>query len=442
MRFLLLLLLASASFALHAQTNSTIRALQDKRAQLQKQIEQKEKLLNTTQKDVRAQLQNLSTLNSQIEERKRYIAGIQEDVRHIDAEMKRLNQQLDSLARQLQARREKYARSLQRLYRARSLQEKLMFVFSASSLQEAYRRSRYLKDYAQYQQVLAGAISKQQEKMKRKREELESAHRAKSSLLAEAQAQQEKLQAQEQEKKTLVAELQKQQKKIQQEIKRQRSESDKLNQQIDRLVAIEVEKARKRAEEEARRKREAEAAARKKAQAQKGKGEARPEKSGGTPSQKSKTQPMDSYHMSSEDAKLTGTFASNKGRLPMPITGHCLITGHYGRYRVEGTRNVYLDNKGINIQGQQGAQARSIYEGEVASIFHVGGLANVIVRHGTYLSVYCNLSSVSVSVGQKISTRQTIGTIFSDPADGGRTTLHFQLRKEKNQLNPEEWLAR
>lgn len=442
MRIFLLLLLAFAPFALQAQTNSTIRSLQNKRAQLQKQIEQKEKLLNTTKKDVRTQLQNLSTLNSQIEERKKYIQGIEEDVRLIDAEVRNLNRQLDSLGQQLQARKEKYARSLQRLYRARTLQEKLMFIFSASSLQEAYRRSRYLKDYAGYQHVLAGAISKQQEKIQRKREELTAVHRAKSHLLEEAQQQQQKLQAQEQEKKALVAELQTQQKKIQQEIKRQRSESSKLNAQIDRLVAIEVEKARKRAEEEARRKREAEAAARKKAQAQKGKTGSLSKKSAGTSSKKSKATPMESYKMSSEDAKLTGTFASNKGRLPIPITGNYLITGHYGRYRVEGTRNVYLDNKGINIQGQPGAQARSIYEGEVASIFNVGGLANIIVRHGTYLSVYCNLSSVQVSVGQKVSTRQILGTVYSDPADGGRTVLHFQLRKEKSQLNPEQWLAR
>lgn len=442
MRILLLLSLILLPFGLQAQTNSTIRSLQNKRSQLQKQIQQKEKLLNTTQKDVRAQLRDLSTLTGQIEERKKYIEGIEADVRTIDAEVKVLNHQIDSLGHQLQSRKDKYARSLQRLYRARSVQEKLMFIFSASSLSEAYRRARYLKDYAGYQHVLAGAISKQQEKIELKRQELQSVHQAKSHLLDEARLQQQKLQAQEQDKQALVDKLRKQQGQLQSEIKRQRSESNKLNAQIDRLVAIEVEKARKRAEEEARRRREAEEAARKKAQAQKKKGQALSKKSGSTSSKKSKAKPMDTYKMSSEDARLTGTFASNKGRLPMPITGNYLITGHYGRYRVEGTRSVYLDNKGINLQGQPGAQARSIYDGEVASIFNVGGLANVIVRHGTYLSVYCNLSSVSVSVGQKVSTRQVLGTVYSDPSDGGRTTLHFQLRKEKTQLNPEQWLAR
>ena len=126
----------------------------------------------------------------------------------------------------------------------------------------------------------------------------------------------------------------------------------------------------------------------------------------------------------------------------MPISGSYIIVNHYGQYSVEGLRGVRLDSKGINIQGQSGAQARAIFDGEVASIFKVNGLSNVIVRHGTYLSVYCNLSSVSVSAGQKVSTRQSLGRIFSDPNDGGRTILHFQLRKETAKLNPEQWLAR
>lgn len=441
MRTLALLLLCLLTTALHAQTSPAIRSLQNKRAELQKQIAQKEKLLGTTQKDVRTQLQTLATLSSQIEERKKYIQGIQADVSLIDQETRILGRQLDSLGRELQGRKDKYARSLQKLYRARSFQEKLMFIFSASSLGEAYRRSRYLRDYAEYQRVLAGSIRNQQEKAEAKRQELQSAHRAKQALLQEALLQQQKLQAQEQEKQALVGKLQQQQKKLQQEISRQRSESKKLNAQIDRLVAIEVEKARKRAEEEARRRRQAEAA-RRKAEAKKGKSSPRSGKNAPTSSKKSKAEPMESYKMSSEDARLTGTFASNKGRLPMPITGNYLITEHYGRYPVPGTRGVYLDNKGINIQGQAGAQARSIYEGEVASIFNVGGLANIIVRHGTYLSVYCNLSSVSVEVGQKVSTRQILGTVYSDPAEGSRTVLHFQLRKEKTRLNPEQWLAR
>lgn len=105
-------------------------------------------------------------------------------------------------------------------------------------------------------------------------------------------------------------------------------------------------------------------------------------------------------------------------------------------------RNVKLDNKGIDIQGKPGAQARAIFDGKVAAVFQLNGLFNVLIRHGNYISVYCNLSSASVKAGDTVKTKQSIGQVFSDGTDNGRTVLHFQLRREKEKLNPEPWLNR
>ena len=140
--------------------------------------------------------------------------------------------------------------------------------------------------------------------------------------------------------------------------------------------------------------------------------------------------------MSSEDRRLSGNFESNRGRLPMPITGPYRIVSHFGQYNVEGLHNVTLDNKGINIKGQAGAQARSIFDGEVSAVFSFGGTMVVMVRHGSYISVYCNLSSVNVHRGQKVSARQALGRVGQDDI------LQFQLRKETAKLNPESWLGR
>lgn len=133
---------------------------------------------------------------------------------------------------------------------------------------------------------------------------------------------------------------------------------------------------------------------------------------------------------------LSGGFESNRGRLPMPITGSYRIVSHFGQYNVEGLKGVKLDNKGINILGKSGCMARSIYDGEVSAVFGFGGTMVVMVRHGAYISVYCNLKSVSVQKGQKVSTRQALGTVGAD------NILQFQLRKERAKLNPETWLAR
>ena len=142
------------------------------------------------------------------------------------------------------------------------------------------------------------------------------------------------------------------------------------------------------------------------------------------------------FSLNNEDRRISGNFESNRGRLPMPITGPYRIVSHFGQYNVEGLKNVRLDNKGINILGQPGAQARSIFDGEVSAVFSLGGTTGVMVRHGSYISVYCNLSSVSVHRGQRVSARQALGTVASD------NILQFQLRRETAKLNPESWLGR
>jgi septal ring factor EnvC (AmiA/AmiB activator) len=139
--------------------------------------------------------------------------------------------------------------------------------------------------------------------------------------------------------------------------------------------------------------------------------------------------------LTTEDKVISGGFEANRGRLPSPVAGGRIVS-HFGQHGVEGLPGVVLDNKGINILGGPGAAARSIYDGEVSAVFNVGGSMGVLIRHGSYISVYCNLASVSVSRGQKVSVRQPIGTIGKD------NILQFQLRKERAKLNPEQWLAR
>ncbi len=145
--------------------------------------------------------------------------------------------------------------------------------------------------------------------------------------------------------------------------------------------------------------------------------------------------------MSKADRELSGNFAANRGNC------QCLYPAliYHQPLRTicrRGLRNVKLDNKGIDIQGKPGAQARAIFDGKVAAVFQLNGLFNVLIRHGNYISVYCNLSSASVKAGDTVKTKQSIGQVFSDGTDNGRTVLHFQLRREKEKLNPEPWLNR
>ena len=413
---------------LFAQSNKLIRELESKRGALQKQIAESESILKDTKKDVGSQLNSLAVLTGQIEERKRYIMAINNDVEAIQRELASLERQLHGLEKDLKDKKKKYEASVQYLYKNKSIEEKLMFIFSAKNLGQTYRRMRYVREYATYQRLQGEEILKKQEQIRKKKAERQQVKAAKENLLQERESEKVKLEEQEKEKRTLVTNLQKKQKGLQNEINKKRREANQLNARIDKLIAEEIERARKRAQEEARR----EAAARKKEESKEGKSAAT--------ETAAKSKPLEAYTMSKADRELSGNFAANRGT--MPISGAYIITSRYGQYAVEGLRNVKLDNKGIDIQGKPGAQARAIFDGKVAAVFQLNGLFNVLIRHGNYISVYCNLSSASVKAGDTVKTKQSIGQVFSDGTDNGRTVLHFQLRREKEKLNPEPWLNR
>ena len=411
-----------------AQTTKKIQELENQRNELQQQIAASETLLRSTKKDVKSQLDNLALINGQIEDRKKYIRSIENDVQSLNNEINTLQRQLKGLQRELKDKKDKYGASVQYMYRNKSIQEKLMFIFSAENLSQTYRRLRYVREYADYQRLQAIEIERKQKQVEAKKTELETTRVAKEKLLQEGEDEKKKLEKQEKDKQTILNGLKRKQRNIQNEINKKRRSANKLNAQIDRLIEQEIEKARKRAEEEARKKAKEEAA-----------------KKGTEPIDKSKVveKPaakgtVDKFRMNTEDRKLSGTFEKNKGILPMPITGPYVIVGRYGQYAV--TKNVRLDNKGIDIRGKAGAKARAIFDGEVSAIFKYNGLNNVLVRHGNYISVYCNLSAVAVTKGAKVTTRQEIGTVHVDTS--GNPILHFQLRKETTKLNPEVWLGR
>lgn len=423
-KHILILIFTLLSGFVYSQSTPKIRQLEKERNELHQRISESESLLKSTGNDVKSQLDNLALISGQIDERRRYLSAIQKDINSIQQEINRLEGELKSLNADLELKREKYEKSLKYLHRNSSIQEKLMFIFSADNLSQMYRRLRYVRQYADFQRLKGEEIKSKLAEIKDKKKVTEETYDAKLALLKHQETEKKKLEEQEADRKKLLASMQKKQRQLRSEIDKQRKAANKLNAEIDRLIAIEIEAARKRAEEERRRK-EAEA----KKQQPSNKEESKPV-----------TKQMDAYRVDDSDRKLSGTFERNKGRLPIPVTGPYVIVGHYGQYQVEGLRNVRLDNKGIDIKAKQGAMARTIFDGEVTAVFQYNGLANVLVRHGSYISVYCNLESVIVKQGSQLKTRDVIGQISTD--SDGNTVLHFQLRKEKDKLNPELWIAK
>lgn len=434
-RFVVISCICFCVCTLTAQTTPKIRQLEKQRNELKQQIAESETLLQSTKKDVKSQLGNLALLSGQIEERQKYIQTIENDVKAIQQEIGRLERDLKSLQKELKEKRQKYELSVKYIYRNKSIQDKLMFIFLAEDFGQMYRRLRYVREYADYQRLQGIQVQRKQKQVTEKANSLKNSRKAKEDLLKQGEAEKAKLEAQEQERKQILSGLQKKQRSIQSELAKQRRSADKLNAQIDRLIEIEIEKARKRAEEEARRKAEE---ARKKAEAAKGSTET--SSSAKKETAKASVEKLEAYKVDSEDRRLSSNFEKNKGILPVPITGPYVVVGHYGQYQVKGLRNVKLDNKGMDIKGKSGANARAIFDGEVSAVFQYNGLTNVLVRHGSYISVYCNLSTVRVKKGSLVRARDVLGEIHTNAE--GETILHFQLRKETVKLNPELWIHR
>ena len=213
MKHLFVLIICGLCLAtpLSAQSNKLIKELENKRGTLQRQIAETESLLKNTKKDVGSQLNSLAVLTGQIEERKRYILAMNNDVELIDRELKSVEQQLGALRRDLREKKKKYESSVQYLYKNKSIEEKLMFIFSAKDLSQTYRRLRYVREYATYQRIQGEEIVKKQEQVTAKRNELKQVKAAKVSLLNDRESEEAQLEAQEKDKRTMVGNLQKMQ---------------------------------------------------------------------------------------------------------------------------------------------------------------------------------------------------------------------------------------
>ncbi len=476
-------------------SNSSIKGLRNQRAGVQRKIKQQEQLLRANKADVKKRLGSLMVISSEIDRHQKSIDTIQNEISHIDDNISMLRNQLATLEKQLDERKAKYVKSLRYLAGRRTVQDKLMFIFSAKNFAQMYRRLRFVREYAAYQRSQGEMVKAKQRQIEEKNRQLQLVRGHKNTLLDKGRREQAALQGKQDEQKRMVATLQKQQKTIQNVIAEQRRKDAELNAKIDRLIAEEVARAKARAAAEAKRKAEAAAAAKRKAEelarkkaaaeaaarenarrvaeakareerlkaeareaakrdaAEREKAEqaAREAKADRIAAErkaevdkernkrevaKAEKQAAAAAEMDSRDRKLSGDFESNRGRLPMPLAGSCRIVSHYGQYNVPGLRNVRLDNKGVNIQGQPGARVRSVYDGEVSAVFNFDGSMIVMVRHGSYISVYCNLNSVSVHRGQQVSTGQALGTVGQD------NILQFQLRRGTAKLNPESWLRR
>jgi septal ring factor EnvC (AmiA/AmiB activator) len=418
----------------------TVKELEDQRKQALKRLETTNKVLNETKKNQRTALNRLNIIKSGIQERKKLINHLDKEISVLDSEISRLTDENRRLSHQLNDLKSNYAKMVREAYINRSVYARIMFVLSAETFDQSFRRLRYLQEYSEHRKIQIGRIEKTKVELRNKTQELSKNKQSQVAVKGQKITETTKLSTDQKKESSVLNELTKKEKTLRADLQKQQKIAADLNRKIERLIAEEIRKAEEkaRAEERARKAREEKQIAENKTSSK--------EKTPTSEKEEKKTQSGSSSEkistMTKEMSLLAGSFAANQGRLPWPVE-RGFISGRFGVQQHPLLKYVTTNNKGVYFQTPSGSNARAVFEGVVTQRFAVPGSNNgVIVQHGNYRTVYANLTSIYVSVGQKVSAKQSIGRIYTDNDNENKSELFFQIWKDRAILNPQSWITK
>lgn len=427
-KFTLALILLAGIGSLQAQT---VKELEAQRKKTLSELESTNKILSETKKSQRSSLNKLTVINKNIQQRKTLITTIGKEIRALDAEMSKLGREKKELEAKLEKLKKDYAKMVQEAHINKSAYSKIMFVLSANSFDQSYRRLRYLQEYSDYRKDQVKRIEKIKIDIIKRTEELDEHKLTKTLVVKQQEEEAKKLSKDKKTEDVLLTDLQKKEKTLRANLKKQQKKAADLDNQIAKIIAEEIRKAEAIAE--AKRKAALKKSGKSTDTATKTETETKTAESSGNAALSVLTK---------EEALISGNFSTNIGRLPWP-TDKGFISGRYGVHPHPVLKHVQTNNKGVYIQTPAGTSARAVFEGEVTQCFAIPGSNNaVIIKHGEYRTVYANLTTLNVKVGDKVKGKQTIGKIYTDSENENKTEVYFQVYKNKTLLNPEQCMAR
>ena len=383
----------------HSSYCQSINDLKKEKEKTSQEIEYINNLLKETNQNARTSISRLTILDKKIRLQESLISNINNELGYLDSTIIRSTQSLDSLNADLNLIKNRYAGMIRYAKRNQDQNNRLVFLLSAEDFNQAYKRFAYLKQYADYRKTQVKEINAIKERLAVMVVDLNRRKSEKEQLLTVKISQSDKYAKQKAEQKEYYATLQKKEKDLKKKLESQQKIAQMLEQEIEKSIAEEARKAA------------------------------------------AKSSKVPGAKPSPELKSLSDDFAQNKGKLPWPLQ-RGLITDHFGEHPDLVLKHVIKRNSGIDITTQSGAKARAVFKGEVSKVLAIpGGNWAIILRHGSYLTVYSNLASVSVQAGQKVDTRQELGTVYTDKEDDNKTVLKFQLRHEYNKLDPEQWIS-
>jgi len=410
---------------LFAQTEDKTQ-LEKERQEIQKEIKAIESEFNKVKGQKKQIVGQYNLIDRKIKLQNKYISNISKELRYIDDDIYLSNIEIYRLSKLLDTLKAQYSRSVVYAYKNRSNYDFLNFIFSANSFNDAVKRITYLKSYRAYREQQVNTIKETQALIAKRKEDQLSKKRQKDEALKNQTVQAKELEVQKKEKDVVLTQLKSQEKDLQKQLNAKKKKDKDLQNAISNLINREIALAKKKAADEAAK---------------------NPKPVTTTPGATNNTTVSTKPNVSKEpvvfntaaDLKLNTNFENNKTKLPWPVDqGYVCV--HYGPYQIEKIKG---DNPGITIcTPQPGTNVKSVFDGEVISVFNIGDSRSVMIRHGKYFTVYSNLSSVNVSKGATVSTGQSIGKVAVDEEEGQGGKLEFLLMIENKKINPELWLRK
>ena len=424
---LILLLLAFVDPAFCQKTKGKSKQqLQNEISSLQKEISNANQLLKKTKKDKEMTLNEVTILDKKIKQREQLIKAYNEQIAVLDDEIKAGQSNIKTLNSDLGKLRKEYAKMIVFANKNRNHYDRLGFVFASKDFNQAFSRLRYIREFTDARKLKMEQIASTEKRISGEVEASQKAREERAAMLADEKVQKTELQGEKEELNRQVNNLKKQEGSIQQDIKNKQQQAQKLQKAVDDIIAEEIRKANEEAE---RKRKEAE----KKAAKDKGKTTTT------TPTTKSKSETA--MALTPAEKTLSTSFVSNKGKLPWPVE-RGVVSSSYGKHASVVSDKVTVTNNGIDIATNSGDSARAVFDGEVTSVTKLTGSNTVvIIRHGEYFTVYSNLENVTVKRGDKVKTKQNIGTVHTSKTEN-KTELHFELLKEQVRQNPANWLSK
>lgn len=401
--FLWVFLCMLMSFSSVAQTR---KQLEKQRKEIQKEIKKVNTLLFKTKKEKSSALDDLKDLNQKIEVQERLIKAINLEAKALSKEITLNEKEITKLNKKLSALKADYAAMIFKSYKSKSQQSRVMFLLSSANFNQAYKRLQYMKQYTLYRKKQGEELKIQTKIVESLNDSLLHKKKLKDALILSEEKQQKEVKSDKKKQERLVSKIKKKEKSYKKDLRKKIKAEQRLEKRIDNLIKAEI------------RRRNALLAKK----------------------NKTKIKKKSSKFILSPEAKALATkFEQNKGKLPRPINKG-LIVRKFGQQKHPTIPGIMINSTGIHIATEKGSDAKSVFNGEVMAIMEQSeGKKAIMVKHGNYISVYKNLEIVYVQKGDKVTTGEQLGKIFTNKSDG-KTTLIFVLLRNTTRLNPSHWI--